>query len=226
MPDQQALVVRQAAADAKGAGRLLRPHVFGGDSLPTKPDPLPLLQPARRWAAAGTCTLMVGDSQNDARRPRAPAPVVLMTYGYNHGGEPVRSVDADGFADTMTAVATRRLTAQRAGGSPERKDGAGECGSRTAAARRGRPRGAALAHLGGAGARGHRWWCWVRCTASEVCGAHAIVRAIDDLTHDRRLLRRHPPWCRWQPAGLRAGHARPAQLGETLRFLPQPEPQV
>jgi phosphoglycolate phosphatase len=46
-------------------------------------------------------TLMVGDSSNDAQAARAAGcPVVLVTYGYNHG-EPVRAVDADGFVDSL-----------------------------------------------------------------------------------------------------------------------------
>jgi phosphoglycolate phosphatase len=44
---------------------------------------------------------MVGDSSNDAQAARAAGcPVVLVTYGYNHG-EPVQRVEADGFLDTL-----------------------------------------------------------------------------------------------------------------------------
>jgi len=44
---------------------------------------------------------MVGDSQHDAAAARAAGcPVVLVTYGYNHG-EPVRGVDADAFVDRL-----------------------------------------------------------------------------------------------------------------------------
>jgi len=40
---------------------------------------------------------MLGDSSNDAQAARAAGcPVVLVTYGYNHG-EPVQAVDADGL---------------------------------------------------------------------------------------------------------------------------------
>lgn len=47
---------------------------------------------------------MVGDSSNDARAARAAGcPVVLVTYGYNHG-EPVRGVDADGFVDSLAEI--------------------------------------------------------------------------------------------------------------------------
>ncbi len=88
-------------------------QLYGGDSFARKkPDPLPLLEACRALGTAPARTLMVGDSQNDALAARAAGcPVVLMTYGYNHG-EPVRGVDADGFADTLTAVATA-LAAQR-----------------------------------------------------------------------------------------------------------------
>jgi phosphoglycolate phosphatase len=48
---------------------------------------------------------MVGDSSNDAQAARAAGcPVVLVTYGYNHG-EPVRGVDADGFVEALTELA-------------------------------------------------------------------------------------------------------------------------
>ena len=81
-------------------------------STTKKPDPLPLIETCRALGTAPARTLMIGDSSNDAFAARAAGcPVVLMTYGYNHG-EPVRGVDADGFADTMTAVAAG-LTAQR-----------------------------------------------------------------------------------------------------------------
>jgi phosphoglycolate phosphatase len=47
---------------------------------------------------------MIGDSSNDAQAARAAAcPVVLMTYGYNHG-EPIRAVDADGWFDRMDQI--------------------------------------------------------------------------------------------------------------------------
>jgi phosphoglycolate phosphatase len=46
-------------------------------------------------------TLVIGDSSNDARAARAAGcPVMLVTYGYNHG-EPVRGVDADAFVDRL-----------------------------------------------------------------------------------------------------------------------------
>ncbi|MES2415573.1 MAG: phosphoglycolate phosphatase [Pseudomonadota bacterium] len=76
--------------------------VFGGDSFERKkPDPLPLLKTCEALGTQPARTLMVGDSSNDARAARAAGcPVVLVTYGYNHG-EPVRTVDADGFVDSL-----------------------------------------------------------------------------------------------------------------------------
>ncbi|HSW16792.1 MAG TPA: phosphoglycolate phosphatase [Ramlibacter sp.] len=82
--------------------------VFGGDAFERKkPDPLPLLKTCEALGCAPAATLMIGDSSNDARAARAAGcPVLLVTYGYNHG-EPVRSVDADGFLDSLADVAER-----------------------------------------------------------------------------------------------------------------------
>lgn len=82
-------------------------QVFGGDAFERKkPDPLPLLKTCEALGTVPSRTLMVGDSSNDARAARAAGcPVVLVTYGYNHG-EPVRGVDADGFVDALTELAT------------------------------------------------------------------------------------------------------------------------
>ena len=79
--------------------------VFGGDSFARKkPDPLPVLESCRALGTVPGRTLMLGDSSNDARAARAAGcPVVLVTYGYNHG-EPVREVGADGFVDALTEV--------------------------------------------------------------------------------------------------------------------------
>jgi phosphoglycolate phosphatase len=80
--------------------------VFGGDAFERKkPDPLPLIKTCEALGSRPATTLMVGDSSNDARAARAAGcPVVLVTYGYNHG-EPVRAVDADGFVDSLAALA-------------------------------------------------------------------------------------------------------------------------
>ncbi len=80
-------------------------QVFGGDAFERKkPDPLPLLKTCEALGTLPARTLMIGDSSNDARAARAAGcPVLLVTYGYNHG-EPVRTVDADGFVDTLAAI--------------------------------------------------------------------------------------------------------------------------
>jgi len=79
--------------------------VFGGDAFERrKPDPLPLLKTCEVLGSMPANTLMIGDSSNDAAAGRAAGcPVLLVTYGYNHG-EPVRSVQADGFMDSMTEL--------------------------------------------------------------------------------------------------------------------------
>ncbi|MEJ5991977.1 phosphoglycolate phosphatase [Ramlibacter sp. PS3R-8] len=81
-------------------------RVFGGDAFARKkPDPLPLLKTCEALGTAPACTLMIGDSRNDAAAARAAGcPVVLVTYGYNHG-EPVRGVvDADGYLDSLAEL--------------------------------------------------------------------------------------------------------------------------
>ena len=80
-------------------------HVFGGDAFERKkPDPLPLLKTCEALGTDPARTLMVGDSSNDALAARAAGcPVVLVTYGYNHG-QPVGAVDADGFVDSLAQL--------------------------------------------------------------------------------------------------------------------------
>ena len=77
-------------------------QVFGGDAFERKkPDPLPLVKTCEALGVAPAQTLMVGDSSNDARAARAAGcPVVLVSYGYNHG-EPVAGADADGVIDRL-----------------------------------------------------------------------------------------------------------------------------
>ena len=81
-------------------------EVYGGDSFERKkPDPLPLLKACEALRTTPARTLMIGDSSNDANAARAAGcPVLLVTYGYNHG-EPVRGVDADGFVDSLDGIA-------------------------------------------------------------------------------------------------------------------------
>ena len=79
-------------------------HTFGGDSFAfKKPHPLPLLKTCEALGAQPARTLMIGDSSNDAQAARAAGcPVLLVTYGYNHG-QPVQEVDADGFTDSLAS---------------------------------------------------------------------------------------------------------------------------
>jgi phosphoglycolate phosphatase len=78
---------------------------FGGDAFARKkPDPLPLLKTCEALGTVPQRTLMIGDSSNDAQAARAAGcPVLLVTYGYNHG-EPIRAVDADAFVDALQQV--------------------------------------------------------------------------------------------------------------------------
>jgi len=76
--------------------------VNGGDAFERKkPDPLPLIKTCEAPGVERARTLMIGDSSNDARAARAAGcPVVLVSYGYNHG-EPVHAVDADAVIDRL-----------------------------------------------------------------------------------------------------------------------------
>ncbi len=80
-------------------------HVFGGDAFERKkPDPLPLLKTCEALGTLPQRTLMVGDSSNDAQAAHAAGcPVVLVTYGYNHGQD-IRSIRALGHADTLAQL--------------------------------------------------------------------------------------------------------------------------
>jgi phosphoglycolate phosphatase len=87
--------------------------LFGGDAfMRKKPDPMPLLKCCEFLGTTPARTLMVGDSSNDALAARAAGcPVVLMTYGYNHG-ESVDAVDCDGRLDRLDELPAW-LVAQR-----------------------------------------------------------------------------------------------------------------
>ena len=75
-----------ALLEAKGL-RASFEHVFGGDSFERqKPDPMPMIKTCEALATPPARTLMVGDSRNDCEAARAAGcPVVLVSYGYNHG---------------------------------------------------------------------------------------------------------------------------------------------
>lgn len=80
--------------------------VFGGDSFARKkPDPMPLVETCKALGSEPARTLMVGDSSNDAQAAYAAGcPVVLMTYGYNHG-EPITAVEARAHLDSLAQLA-------------------------------------------------------------------------------------------------------------------------
>lgn len=76
--------------------------VFGGDDFERKkPDPLPLLKTCEALGVAPAGAWMIGDSSNDAAAARAAGcPVVLVSYGYNHG-QPASEVGADLLLDRL-----------------------------------------------------------------------------------------------------------------------------
>jgi phosphoglycolate phosphatase len=77
-------------------------HIFGGDSFEKKkPDPLPLLKTCEAQQTLPQNTLMIGDSSNDAQAAHAAlCPVILMTYGYNHGRD-IRATPAAAYLDSL-----------------------------------------------------------------------------------------------------------------------------
>ena len=86
--------------------------MYGGDAFDKKkPDPLPLIKACEALGTRPERTLMLGDSSNDAKAARAAGcPVILVSYGYNHG-EPIRDVDADGFIDSLSDLGAPRQPA-------------------------------------------------------------------------------------------------------------------
>lgn len=80
-------------------------HVFGGDSFEKKkPDPLPLLKTCEALDTQPQHTLMIGDSSNDAFAAHAAlCPVVLMTYGYNHGHD-IRATPALAYLASLAQL--------------------------------------------------------------------------------------------------------------------------
>jgi phosphoglycolate phosphatase len=79
--------------------------VYGGDAFARrKPDPMPLVEGCRTLGLPPASVLMIGDSANDAEAARAAGcPVVLVTYGYNHG-EPVETAGADACVDRLDGI--------------------------------------------------------------------------------------------------------------------------
>ena len=80
-------------------------HAFGGDTFPhKKPHPMPLLKACEALGTQPAQTLVVGDSSNDVAAARAAGcPVVLVSYGYNHG-EPVASAKPDAIVDRIDHI--------------------------------------------------------------------------------------------------------------------------
>ena len=80
-------------------------QVFGGDSFEhKKPHPMPILKTCEALGLAPQKVLMVGDSSNDALAAHAAGcPVVLVTYGYNHG-QPVQDTPAAAWLDTLAQL--------------------------------------------------------------------------------------------------------------------------
>lgn len=80
-------------------------QVFGGDAFERKkPDPLPLWRTCEALESEPSRTLMIGDSSNDAQAAHAAGcPVVLVTYGYNHG-EDVRAVPAQAHIERLDQI--------------------------------------------------------------------------------------------------------------------------
>jgi phosphoglycolate phosphatase len=80
-------------------------QVFGGDSFSRKkPDPLPLLKTCEALGTPPAATWMIGDSRNDAEAAAAAGcPLVLVTYGYNHG-EDILAVPALQHVQRLDAI--------------------------------------------------------------------------------------------------------------------------
>jgi phosphoglycolate phosphatase len=95
------LAFAQALLKDKALTQFFGP-VFGGDSFERKkPDPLPILKTCEALGSPVARTLMVGDSSNDAQAAHAAGcPVVLVTYGYNHG-QPVQDTPAAAWLDSL-----------------------------------------------------------------------------------------------------------------------------
>ena len=94
-------------------------QAFGGDAFARgKPDPLPLIEACKALGSAPARTLVVGDSRNDADAARAAGcPVVLLSYGYNHG-EPAAAAGPDAVLDSIADIAPLLTATPRLRGQP------------------------------------------------------------------------------------------------------------
>ena len=101
------LAFATALLKLKGLDRYFS-QVFGGDSFARKkPDPTPVLGTCAALNVLPPRCMMVGDSSNDAQAARAAGcPVMLVTYGYNHG-EPVLTTGADATIDSLADLVGR-----------------------------------------------------------------------------------------------------------------------
>ena len=97
-------------------------HCFGGDAFERKkPDPLPLIKTCEALRTLPARTLIVGDSSNDAAAARAAGcPVVLVSYGYNHG-EPVQGAGADAVVDRIDEIPALLSESESFSGVPEQR---------------------------------------------------------------------------------------------------------
>lgn len=79
--------------------------IVGGDSLAEqKPHPLPLLHVMQQFELQANECLMVGDSGNDIYAAKACGmPSVCVTYGYNHGEDPL-SLPANAHIDDFAQL--------------------------------------------------------------------------------------------------------------------------
>ena len=103
------LAFAQPLLRTKGLEKFFQ-RVFGGDSFAQKkPHPLPLLETCKALGTQPARTLMVGDSSNDAQAAQAAGcPVVLMTYGFNHG-QPIQAVPALAHLQSLTQLRPNNL---------------------------------------------------------------------------------------------------------------------
>jgi len=81
--------------------------VICGDTVARKkPDPMPLLEAAKRLETEPQDALMLGDSMSDVKAARAAGfGIVCMSYGYNHG-EDIRDYNPDAVVDSMAEIKT------------------------------------------------------------------------------------------------------------------------
>lgn len=107
LTNKPAVFARELLA-RKGLARYFD-RVFGGDDFERKkPDPLPLIKTCEALGTLPGSSWMIGDSSNDARAANAAGcPVILVTYGYNHG-EPITAVAAQQHVASLAEISFAR----------------------------------------------------------------------------------------------------------------------